>query len=334
MEQATLTRSEAWKDYVDDSYELYFVNYDDDLRNHYDLLQGCIEHNDLYGLDEKVYDFWDEPEEYYLQNIRNEMAKDDLEDVFDEHIDDIRDWIFEHDESDPTKGLLRNTGAVAVFYSLCECDCYWVEAPFMQPYMAEEPDTTAKKICKILHIADGSKQAKQVQSVCANASYGGELRIYFQSEIEDLISGESYPNGKNKDWKSIHFKGTFAVAVYNCTDGAGDYEFIDLDVELPFIRQNLRISETERYSIEHCFGQSADWLNSADAPSFSFEKPKKKTSIKKSVINEREKHFEEVFKAGGCSVDDGNFQRHRGVYYRNDFPCGYVCPNCGRIWYD
>lgn len=327
MEQTTV-ETKAWRDYVDDSYEIYYVDYLDNLDDHMDLLQECIDKNSLYPLDDKVYDFWDYPEGYYLQDIEKKMKADGLGDEFKNSIDEIRDWIWDHDESNPTEGLLRNTGDVNVFYSIMEADCYWVEAPFMQPYMAENPNVTADKICKKLGIAKDSESYKKIVRVCENASYGGELRVYWTSDIESLLSG------KEEDWKTIKLKGSFVVAVYNSNEGAGDYEIVELDTELPFIRANLKISDTERYSIENCFGMSYDWCGDSDTPSFSFDKTNRQVSIKKSVINEREKHFEEVFKAGGCSVDDDNFGRHRDVYYRNDFPCGNVCPHCGHIWYD
>ena len=327
MEQTTV-ETRAWRDYVDDSYELYYVDYRDNLDGHMDLLQECIDKNSLYPLDEKVYDFWDYPEGYYLQDIEQKMKADGLGDEFENSIDEIREWIWAHDDSNPTEGLLRNTGNVNVFYSIMEADCYWVEAPFIQPYMAENPNVTADKICKKLGIAKDSESYKKIVRVCENASYGGELRVYWTSDIESLLSG------KEEDWKTIKLKGSFVVAVYNSNEGAGDYEIVELDTELPFIRANLKISDTERYSIENCFGMSHGWCGDSDTPSFSFDKTKRQVSIKKSVINEREKHFEEVFKAGGCSVDDDNFGRHRDVYYRNEFPCGNVCPHCGHIWYD
>lgn len=335
MEQTTTTtEAKVWRGYVDDRYLVYFVDYDMNLNNQMPLLQRCIDDNSLYPLDENVYDFWDFPEEYDLEQVRQKMAADGLEDEFENNRDEIREWIWEHDESTPTEDLLRNTGNINVFYSICEADCYWVEAPFMQPYMAEQPGTTAYKLCKKLGIAKGTESYKQIVRVCQNANYGGELRIYWADGIENLISGKPFPKGKNEEWQTIKLKGTFAVAIYNPNEGAGDFEFVELDTELPFIRSNLRISDTERYDIEQCFGMSYDWCSKGDTPAFSFDKPKRRVSIKQSVVNEREKHFEEVFKAGGCSTDDDNYSRHRDVYYRNDFPCGSVCPHCGHIWYD
>lgn len=330
----TTTKAEAWRKYVPKSVDLYYVNYDDDLRGQLPLLQECVSKNNLYPLSENVYDFWNFPEDVYLHDIEHDMNADGLEAEYQQHEDDIIEAIHEADKSDPVKDLLGNTGKVSMFYSVAECDCRWVEMPFVTPYMVEQPEKTAKKICKLLKITEGSEQAKKVLSVCENASYSGELRIYFEANIEDVIAGDPYGE-KKQDWKTIQFAGTFAVAVYNPTEGAGDFEYIDLKVELPFIRENLKISETERYSLEKCFGMCGDWLDSTDSPMFSFNRQMGSApKIKRSLVNQQETNFEEIFKTGGCSPDDSNFSRHRGVYYRNDFPCGYVCPHCGRVWYD
>lgn len=323
----------VWQKYVDDSYELYYVDYNDDLSNHLELLQECVCKNSLSPLQDQVWDWWDAPGYEELTVVGERMRDAGLEKEFEENRDDIQQYIWDHDESTPMKDLLRNTGELVFFYSLSECNNKWVEAPFMTPYMAEQPEDTAKKICKLLNIAENAKEAKQILNICYNSSYGGELRIYFKANVEDFINGDSMEMGDKKDdWKSIRFKGKFALAIYNSTEGAGDWEYVDLDIEVPFIRENLALSQNERYNIEKCFGMSDDWIESDDKPVMGFESSQ--ISIKKSVQNERERRFEEVFKAGGCSVDDNNFKRHRDVYYRNNFPCGNVCPHCGHIWYD
>lgn len=334
METITVQKK-TWRDYLPKYVSLYETDYRDTLDEHKDLLQQCIDENSLCALSQQIFEWWDCPEEYYMDDIEKKMRRDDMEDEFWNHKDEIQDYLYEHDESDPEKELLRNTGAFPVFYSLCECDHGWIEAPFMAPFQATSEEESAEKICKLLSIKPNTEAAKKVLDVCANSSYGGELRIYFQTDVEDLISGEEYVGAKDKDdWKSIVLKGTFMVAVYNPAEGAGDYEPIELDCELPFIRKNLKISCMEHYDIESCFGMSDDWAKDADTPVFTYDKPKRPGVIKESVTNQREQHFEEVFRAGGCSVEDDNSDRHRGVYYRNGFPAGWVCPNCGHIWYD
>lgn len=329
------TTTKTWKDYVSDWYDVYYVDYRDDLQGQLPLLEDCLEKNTINPISEMIDTWWDDPIGDYIEEIRKNMEAHGLEMEFYDHIDEIRKWIWGHDNSEPVKDLLGNTGPLAMFYSISECDCRWVEAPFVTPYMEEEPEKTAKKICSLLHIPEGSDAAKKALIVCENASYGGELRLYFASPLEDMITDNKYDDSSDKkDWQSIHFKGRFALAVYNSMEGVGDFEFVDLDVTLPFLRENLRLSKSEHYSIEQCFGTYDNWAESTDTPAMSFDKPAEKSKIKKSVINSREKRFEETFRNGGCSADDDCYTRHRDVYYVNEFPCRSVCPHCGHVWYD
>lgn len=76
-----------------------------------------------------------------------------------------------------------------------------------------------------------------------------------------------------------------------------------------------------------------DWFKSTKV---SFGKKAKK-EISKSKTNEylgREKSYIETYKNGSCTHGDMDINRHRDVYYRNDFPCGNKCPNCGTFWID
>ena len=104
--------------YLPDYVSLYFVNYDDDLDNHKDLLQESLSSNCLDPIHEKIWEWWDFPEGEYLQEIRTKMEDDGLETLFEENEDEIRDWLCENDKSTPVDDLLRNTGSISMFYSL------------------------------------------------------------------------------------------------------------------------------------------------------------------------------------------------------------------------
>lgn len=107
-----------WQNYMPDYINLYYVDRDSDLDNHYDWLQQCVKENCLCSLDEKVLDLWDYPEGYYLDEIEKKMDADDLYDEFVAHEDEIKDWIWEHDESTPVEDMLGNTAVPTFFYFL------------------------------------------------------------------------------------------------------------------------------------------------------------------------------------------------------------------------
>lgn len=324
------------QDYMPDYVHLYYVDRNDDFGNDHKLLQQCVEKNSLLPLNDKVFDFWDYPEGYYLDEIRKKMDADDLSSEFEENQDEIKDWLYEHDESDPVEDLLKNTSDQTFFYSLgIELDHGWHEAFMATPWRNQSCAMSAYKIRRALGIKKDSEDAKKILELCENSSYGGELRIYFESDVKDMISGEEYADGNGKkDWKAIRFKGYFSVAVWNNNEGSGDFVRVLLDKELPFIRENLQISDqAEDFDIERSCGLCGDWLRDCDKPEFSFEKTKRK-SVKKSKAVSQEQEFQRIFDAGGCSVLDSNIDRHRDTYYRNDLPCGMYCPHCGKYWYD
>ena len=322
-----------WRNYVDDSYELYYVDYRDDLSYHKDLLEKCIRDNSLYPLSETVYEFWDYPEGYYLDQIRESMERDGFEYVFDECCEEIKEWIWDHDTSDPVKDLLGNTGGLTFFYDLgIEVDG-WHEAFLCNPWRGETEAQAAYKIRRKLCIKKGTKEAGYIEQMVAEASYGGHLRIYFHADLNDLVDGY---NGKDNP-KTIVFKGHYAVAIYDPVNGSGWFEDMDIDCSFAFNRDNLFLSckSVERYTIEDCYGMSDSWCERYAKPTFSNEPSKHKTRTSStSAIAAQEAEYERVFQAGGCTRGDTNHRRHRDVHYINEFPCRLECPHCGQEWID
>lgn len=312
---------------------LHYVDYSDDLSGHTDLLEETLRQNCLDPIYEKVNDWWIDSDSTssYIEDIQQALDKEDYE-LSDDDKDDIRDWLHENDTSDPTKELLGNTGKLTMFYSLgLEVDGY-SEAGFFSPsvrYSSEAQE--AYKIRRKLGIQKGTKEAELIDSIVANASYGGELRIYFSLSLEDALSAES-----DKDFKQIQFKGRYAIAVYH-SNGSGDFEYMEIDRTFPFTRDNLFTSDADKYSLESCFGMCGDWLDKTTSPVMSVEPLRRKAKIAKSksaVIHAREAEYKRVFKAGGCTAGDMDINRHRDVTYSNDVPCGSRCPHCRTFWID
>jgi len=307
MKQNETENKPIWQNYVPDTCYLYDVDYRDDLDDHMDLLQKCLDQNDMYPFSEEVYDWWDFPEQTYLEDIKRKMEADNLEEEYEEHYEEIREWLWEHDKSTPEDDLFRNTGDVTMFYS-CDLDLDhgWREAFLCSPWQNQTNAMAAYKVRRFLGIKKGTKEAEQIDTIVNESSYGGELRLYFRGDIRDFISGGEYESGKDKqDFKTIHFEGEVAVAVYNASQGAGWYEMIEINRDLPFIRENLRISELERYSIESCFGMYSDFCKGKNqSVNATVVSPKRKLKLKVSQKVLEEKRFEEVFKNGGCSPED------------------------------
>lgn len=334
MYKQTGEHAEAWRKYLPERVYLYLINYNDNLNEQHEVLQKCIENNNLFPLNEIVYDYWDYPEGEYLAEIERKMEKDDLWNEYHEHEDDIIDYLRDNDESTPVEDLLRNTTFPKFFYSLgIDLDHGWHEAFMATPWRNKSCAQSAHRIRQALGIKKGTPEADAILELCENSSYGGELRIYFEASVNDMLSGDKWSEEKS-DWKTIHFKGKCAVAVWDNTNGAGDFVKINIDKEFPFIRENLQISDVaENYDIDSVCGLCGDWLDDCAKPEFSYTK-KKTGKIKISEAVKQEREFQRIYDAGGCNIDDSNMSRHRGVYYRNEVPCGCYCPNCGKVWYD
>lgn len=318
--------------YLPNYVSLYYVDYRDDLCEHNDLLQESLSSNSLDPINEKVWDWWDYPEGEYLKEIQQKMEQDDLDEVYEENEDEIRDWLCEHDTSTPVDDLLCNTGKISMFYSLgLEIDG-WHSAFMCNNWRNTTEAQEAYRIRRKLGIEKDTPEAKLIDSIVQNAYGGGELRIYFINGLSAVLSEDP-----ENDFKQIHFKGKFAVAVYNTCEGSGDFEYITIDKTFPFTRDNLYTSESDKYSLENCFGMCNDWLDKSSVPTFSMEKPKRASKIAKSKNAERmaqEAEYNKVFKAGGCTAGDMDYKRHRDVYYDNNVPCGSHCPHCGTFWID
>lgn len=318
--------------YIPLAVSLYYVDYNDHLSEHENLQQQCLQKNNLIPLYEKIDDWFMEQEtqncQEELDNIREKMSKDGREEEFDTHEDEIRDLLYERNDTDPVTDLIKNTGTTNMFYSLgVEIDGY--HENWCGGYRGESEAMACYKIRRALKLKKGQFDDR-ISELVQNATYGGELRIYFNAMFDDLVNSD-----EKSDFKTIRFHGDVVVAIADSQNGSGFDITLPLDLTFPFNRDNLFVDSQVHYSYasEVC-GMCHDWCDST-----SWElgvKPVKK-SIKQSKMAahmQQEARYAETFKAGGCSAGDMKISRHRGVYYDNNFPCGNHCPHCGTFWVD
>lgn len=318
-----------WEPYFPSHVNLYYVDYNSDLDGQTELLQKCIENNNLYPLSESIDDWWEFPEGQYLEEMQKEMEDDDVE-WDDDWRDEIIEALREKDESDPVKDLIRHTSDLHCYFDLG----YHVDEPFGAE--EEEQEEEIDGICKVLKIAKDSPMRKKIADIYYNASYGGALRIYFPAGLMTLLSGDGWGSDK-KDFKSIKFKGKFRVVVIDTINGSGDFEDdVELDVEYEFDRSLLGISEEDHYGFEEIWGDDCG-IRHCETPTFEKETEAETVHVEnESLRQEREKQqeYNDNFKAGKCTFGDTDMNRHRDVEYVNAFPCGWHCPHCGMSWTD
>lgn len=234
--------------------------------------------------------------------------------------------ITNRNDSDPVKDLIRNSSVTNFFYSLgVEISGYLTGCSLR----GESVAMACHKVRRALHLKKGQFDEK-IEELVENATYGGELRIYFNAMFDRLISKDP-----ENDFKSIRFHGNVVVAIADSRNGSGHHVRIPLDITFPFRRENLFVDSQVHYSYanEVC-GMTNDWCDSTkwETGMIPFT-----GSVRKSRMAEYKKQeaaYEQTFRDGKCTFGDMNYKRHRDVRYSNEYPAGCRCPHCGTFWID
>jgi hypothetical protein len=314
---------------------LHYVDYRDNLNGQVDLLQSCITDNSLDKVAEFVYDAFIDSEEdamgQYMQRLRDDVVGSfDLDKneadrlVFETYEDEIRDMLYNKNNSDPVKDLMRNTDAFSIFLDTgLEIDTgSW-------QWTKKEQTSWLNKIKRKFKI-NTTQWDKNIRMMLSQASYGGQLVVYFYETADSLITGT------DKEWKSVSFTNP-AIAIINTCNGSGNHTHLKGHTfSLPFVRENIFIDKYFKYNyVSRVCDMSQDWCEDSQA-SFSIEKIRGKKSAVSPLVEQalEDRKFAENYRKGSCSFYDSDITRHRDVYYRNDYPCGDICPHCGRVWVD
>lgn len=314
--------------YVPEKVWLGYIDRGDSLDDNPGLLQECVEQNSY----SPIYETWED----YNCIYRYQMAVEEFKEIEKKMADDgvfaepyeeyIMEELYARDQFDPVDGLLGQTSEIVMFYSTGE------EIPDLCGADDEEEEECLSEIKEVLGIKDDKYDGEITDMM--HQAFGGELRIYFTRNLEDLISCK-IENNEVKDFATIRFSGRVAVAIVDSMNGGGDHCFVKTDVTFQFKRSNLFVDEQVKYSYtyEIC-GMVSDWRNDTKVE-FGYEETGKET--KESLCSEwveRQKKYDETFKSGGCTFGDMNINRHRDVHYDNNYPAGSRCPHCHTFWID
>lgn len=174
------------------SYELVEASYDDSLDDQLDKVQEAIQAQDIAVLDDCIDEYWKmEAEDYSIEYIMDELKsdilkewefedEDELDSWLEDHEDEIRQAIYERDNSDPIKDMMRHTDEPVCFYDT------GVELGETWNYDKQELANAMQLIKSALAI-EGDKYDEEIFSLLANASYGGRLVVYFRDSIKNLL---------------------------------------------------------------------------------------------------------------------------------------------------
>jgi hypothetical protein len=315
---------------------LCYVDYNENLSRNIDSLQVCISENSWDKLCEELDEYLCESQQANLDSYKNELKNDiifkfnvDDEEAYDlvcnKYRNEIEDTLYERDSSNAVKDLLRNTNKFSCFIDMG----LHIEEGSWQ-WERSEQTHRLKKIKRKLNI-ESNKWDNDIRLMLSQASYGGQLVIYFYESVENLVTDDA-----KKNWKSVIFTNP-AIAIINTAEGSGDHTHLQgHKFTISFNRKNLFIDRYFKYNyVSAVCGMSQDWCEKA-VVKFSFDSIRGRKSVLSPLAAEalKDREYDLIYKQGKCTFGDMDSRRHRDVYYRNDYPCGNKCPHCGTFWID
>lgn len=331
MEQIKITQEEI-KELLPSRVSLYYVDYRDSLDDHHDIIQKCVSEGNKYALWEATDDWLEggsyESESYYKKELIKDIARkydieeDEAEELLEEHEDFIRETIWDRDDSDVCKDLLRNTSEFVAHYDTG----YYMESDSWG-WPEKEVRAERQRIKKVLGIRNGLHN-DAIEMMIRQASYGGNLLIFFNLDIEDFTDESFTPN-------TIRFH-NYHIGVIDHCNGSGDIcEIQGETATLPFERANVWLEKSIKYNWTYSIaGMCRGWCDSTGVELLA-KKSKKEINISPTAKHlAKEAEYNKTFKEGGCTFGDMDISRHRKTEYINEFPCGNHCSSCKTFWID
>lgn len=186
-----------------------------------------------------------------LDEIKEAMFIERRQEEFEKYYNEITELIRLRNDTDPIDSLIKNSSAINMFYS---------PGIEIEEHIGRESRAmSCYKIRRALKLKKGQFDTL-IEELVDNATYGGELRIYFNAGFNELVT-----NDNGNDFRTIRFHGDVIVAVANSFNGSGYHISLPLDITFPFVRDRLFVDSQVRYSYatEVC-GMCRDWCDSTN----------------------------------------------------------------------
>ena len=314
---------------------LTYVDYRDNFDEQYNTLQECV-HNSNYDSLYENTDNWFQNQEFdsvkrIIKKLRKaimskfEIKKFKAKELIEQFDDEIKDVIYQRNNSDPIKDCFRNTSKFICFFDTgleMESDSW--------SWNTKTIEKERQRIKKILKIRGTDKYDAGIEDMIRMASSGGKIVVYFRVNVQDLI-----PDFDAEKATMVQFENA-VIAIVEHSGGSGWYtELPGYTFKIPYSSENVFIDKTIKYNFTYSVcGMSENWCDNTKI-TLLYEKTKLK--VAESKINaelDKEAELKKRFSAGQCTAGDMDIYRHQDVYYRNDYPCGNKCPHCGTFWID
>ena len=320
MKTKTRRKVDIKKKYgLDNSYSLVYVGYRDSIEDHKKIEEMVQDGNtDAIFIDSD----WISDAEFNSKCEIIEGLKENFPDMSEEDEEAITEYIYEHNDSNPERDLLRNTGSQYFYYSL-GFDDDGMEQEGGSPF-----DQRVEAVIKKLGVDDDAMR-KVVRSALNESGYGGSVVILFEDDIEDMLEAGDV----------IKFYPKSELCIMNRGNGSGYSVALGRELIFQFDRKNLHSDRgAPGYSFTHdVCGMTRGFMDGATIRKKMHGDKVIPVGLNVEEIRkmEREKNLEDKWrKTKVCTPGDMNITRHADTPYRNDYPCGQKCTACGTFWID
>ena len=310
---------------------LYYVDRNDSLDGYEKQIQDCIHNQSYEYLDEVLNDAYSEQEwdntKRYFKEFKSDLIskgfkKKKVKKFCKKYKDFIEDKIRENSSGDIIEDLMRNTSKM-----ICHYDTGYEMDSNSWSWNSKRINQELRDIKKFLKIKNKDYDDRIKTMIC-QASYGGNLLIYFElDELDKFI--------RTEDFNSVKFKNAH-IGIIDHHGGSGDItELNGHEFTIDYNPKNLFLEKTIKYNWTYAIaGMVRNWCEDTIV---EFSKRKQRLKIVESETNkllEQEKKYNETWKKGECTFGDMDITRHKNTPYQNDFPCGNKCTSCGTFWID
>lgn len=292
--------------------DLVYIDYDDELSSEQleEIVQtGYIEN----GLD-------------WLSDATFQAVDAVIDELFDNKLTDnqleiVQEWLYDHDTSNPTHDLLKNSSDLLYYNTPIEIDGL--------DYSTIEDNR--KIIYKELNLKRLSKDNRStLEKMIANSYDGGTLCLLLNTDDFTVFEGKEITN-----CNTITIKNP-VIGIINRNNGSGAFETLEgIEIEIPFTRENLHTDTgSSGYSILETFGTYSNIGSTMWNIINKTKQTPAKINAQELERDKKEKEYIQNYKNGKCTHSDMNLKRHRNVEYINNYPCGIRCKDCGTFWID
>lgn len=315
--------------YIHDNQPALFWDYRDELSN--ENIETLLGEDGLFNFEEELLscnidymlDLKRESVKEYILTFREELESELGEEFVDS--DEFEDGFIELFEDDisvdlNSDELIRMHQEEIFFYNTG----LYVEAPIDK----ESIERSIYEIKEMLSI-DTNELDEKLNELIINLFYGGELVIYFKSDITDILKM------KESDMKSIRFSDNVSIAVIDTNGGSGFDVTIHHEFALPFKFENVFFEKSIKYNYTYAVcGLVEDWCSGTVYELVDIESDKEISNDLRASLDDDRKLSEKWKNTGECTFGDMDYTRHGEKSYSNEYPCGNRCLKCGTFWID